>query len=170
MNIIKIAIIDTCVLLDALMINFLKTETNINRIEKWENIIYNNNVKYKRNYPKFLDNIKSFVTTSQVIGELQGLANSRLELEKVRKSEFWKSSSDFLRQKNLDEQLIEMLSVTENADYSKNVFDIGYVDIGLIELAKSKSMKIVTNDEKTLCWVAESNLVNTFIPKQMLNF
>ncbi len=147
------------------MINFVRTQENINLASKWEHIIFGNNAGYKKNYIEFLSSIKTFVTTSQVIGELQGLVNSKLDLQKASKSIFWKSSAGYLKFKNLEEELIKIITTTFNPMHERYVFDIGFIDTGLIELAKSSNLPIVTNDERTLGTRArESFGINIIIP------
>lgn len=169
-NIPKIAVIDTCVLLDALVINYLRITDNKTLKKKWETDIFGNNEKYFKKYLDFLEKINTFVTSSQVIGELQGFANSRLGIRKGLHSSFWKESIIYLKNKKINEQLIDLVTISQIKDYSEFIYEIGYIDTGLIELAKKEKLPIITNDEKTL--IARSNQyidIKIYCPKHLLN-
>ncbi len=165
MSFFKKAIIDSCVLIDALMINYIRISTNSILNKKWEHILYETNNLSKKNYNDFLENIKTFVTTSHVIGELNGLVNNRLDLKDSLKVSFWANSVSYLKFKNLDEKLIQLFSISENISYNKFIFQIGIVDTGLIELAKDEDLTIITKDSRTLVARAkEFSYVKIFNP------
>lgn len=163
------AIIDTCILLDALIINFIKTEItdeNDPRRRELELMVFDNDAIYEKKYRAFLEEITTFVTSSQAIGELQGLSNSRLKLKDKKKIIFWRISAKFLELKNLDEHLIKLLATTANPQNSNYVFDIGFVDASLIDLARETKLPIITNDAKTLAARAFNQPgVDVFVPK-----
>jgi rRNA-processing protein FCF1 len=168
-NQFKRAILDTCVLFDALMIEYIRLNRNTNLVKKWEQTIYKGNFIYKENYTKFLDNIKYIITTSHVIGELQGLVNSsKFGIENKLRTSFWESSISYLRYKNLDERFIELLVLCDNQNNFKNMYDIGYVDTGLIELARKEKLPIITNDYHTLILRANQFTISTFNPEYQL--
>jgi len=150
----NIAIIDTSVLIDFLLINFKKNgliKSNFDLINKIDALIAENCNDVKA-YEQLMNKIQTFVTSSQVMGELQGLFKSKQEnkLYQINPNLFWAKSVEFLQYKNLDEQLISVLKVADSPDFNNFIYRIGYVDTGLIHLALDNQLPIITKDYKTL--------------------
>jgi hypothetical protein len=94
--------------------------------------------------------IPTKLTTSHVIGELQGLQNSRLKLKGIDLSSFWQTSIDLLRQWAIDEQLVRLLDLASDDRFGVSLPRIGAPDAGVIKLALQRNCVLVTDDERTL--------------------
>jgi predicted nucleic acid-binding protein len=161
------AVFDTSVLLDLLMINYLNVNKNPALNKKWESLLFGKNSTFKLNYNYFANKFTGIITTSQAIGELQGLVNSRIRFQNRIEDSFWENSIIFLREKKLDEQLVKLVSTFNKKPELVNKF--GYVDTGLIELAQKVNLPIITNDRKTLAGACLKNMVEVFIPVDWLS-
>jgi rRNA-processing protein FCF1 len=162
------AVIDTCVLYDALIINYLRYNTDKQKHADWNLELYQGKKELEKNYPIFLSEIKIFITTSHVIGELQRHILNTLHINDKNFKSFWEVSIDYLKNKNLDVLLISLLDISIKSKFNKLILDIGYVDTGLIELAQMNNLKIVTNDIKTLTIRANNVGVKVYNPKVRL--
>jgi rRNA-processing protein FCF1 len=169
-NNVRKAVIDTSVLFESLLINYTQVKNNKDKIIHFGNNIFGLNNIYKKNYIDFLDKIECFVTTSHAIGELQGLISSRIKLDGLLKKRFWEISVSYLKEKKISEQLIELISFSDSKYYSNFIYDIGYVDTGLIELAKKEKMAIITQDVETLANFARAQGIEVFVPIEFLSF
>ncbi len=98
----------------------------------------------------FFNEISTYHTTSHAIGELSGLVNARLALSDEQKKEFWDSSIMYLRTKQFNEDHISLLKLHGNSIYTESFNNTGFVDTGLIQLAKVTHQPIITNDERTM--------------------
>jgi hypothetical protein len=144
-------IFDTNVLLESLLINYLRFQENKGIRNRLETFIIDWNItKYRNNYSKFLDNIRTIITSSHAIAELSGLIKSRKIFYGEMDGNFWDVSVNYLRNKNLEEHLIKLLTISTNADYRPFIREIGFIDTGLIDLATEQQLTIVTNDKRTL--------------------
>jgi hypothetical protein len=63
----------------------------------------------QRLFLELLNSIKEKLTTSHVIGELQGLEKSRLKLRGSDRAVFWRASVDLLIRWKFDEQLVRLI-------------------------------------------------------------
>ena len=97
-----------------------------------------------------LSSVKEKLTTSHVIGELQGLEKSRLNLHEDNHVNFWRSSIHLLTQWNLDENLIRLIDLASHESLGSSLPRIGPSDAGLIELALRHDCVLITQDERTL--------------------
>ena len=141
---IRKAVIDTGPLLSALILHY--------QIERGYPSAFNSFLEdplrtseHQEQFLKLLASIREKLTTSHVIAEMQGLANSRLGLSGDARRDFWRASVDLLTNWNLDEQLIRLIDIASH-DWLP---DIGIVDTGLIELAARNVCLLITEDEKT---------------------
>lgn len=95
--------------------------------------------------------IRSVLTTSHVIGEIQGL--QKLTGDDLRN--FWLNSMELLAAKQFDEKLLCLIEDMFNRDdVRNNVGKIGPTDAGLIELARREGCVLLTDDERTLAPLA----------------
>jgi len=97
----------------------------------------------------FLDlfyNLQTVLITSHVIGELPGL----LKGTKLPPENFWLSSMEYMKLKNVDEQLIRLIDMHNSEDLGEVARLIGPTDAGLIELARRERCILLTDDERTL--------------------
>lgn len=94
----------------------------------------------------FARSLQSISTTSHVIGELRGLdrlsGNERLD--------FWRLSLGWLRDKQLDERLVTLLSMFELERMHTPLFEFGHADVGLTQLARTKGETLITEDRNLL--------------------
>ncbi|MBM2814247.1 MAG: hypothetical protein HW421_1009 [Ignavibacteria bacterium] len=164
------AVIDTSVLLDALLISYYNLKEGHDSIIQYVKQLYLGKEIFLKNYTEFLEGIECFITTSHAIGELQGLFSTRIGIEGDLKRNFWEKSVSYLKTKKINELLIELALISENKTYIKFIFDIGYIDTGLIELAKKENLPIITDDVRTLSNFAYGQAIELFVPEQFLNY
>jgi len=107
-------------------------------------------------------------TTSHVIGEIQGLAKTRLKLSGDDRLSFWRASIDLLTQWNLDEQLIRLLDMARRPALKERLLDIGIVDTGLIEFAAHNNCVLITQDDRTLAARAWTDGIDCRLVKQLI--
>jgi hypothetical protein len=99
--------------------------------------------------------IRSILTTSHVIGELQGLQTSRLKLKGADLKSFWLASMELLALSKLDERLLRLIEDGfQREDVRHNIAQIGPTDAGLIQLALREGCTLLTDDERTLAPLA----------------
>lgn len=164
------AVIDTSALFEILLVNYSLKVSPKDNLCKEVDSVFNGNLRYKNNYIEFYNSLKIFYSTSQAIGELHGLINSRLHFKDKLYEKFWEISIDYLKQKRLDEKLIELLTISENNLTKEMIFKIGYVDTGLIELAMKEELCIITKDRQTLRKYAKNMMINVIVLSEYLNY
>jgi rRNA-processing protein FCF1 len=113
--------------------------------------------------------IRSILTTSHVIGEIQGLQTSRLKLKGADLQGFWLPSMELLELRKLDERLLRLIEDGfHREDVRHNISEIGPTDAGLIELARREGCVLLTDDGRTLAPLAWRLGVDCRIFKSML--
>jgi hypothetical protein len=113
--------------------------------------------------------IRSILTTSHVIGEIQGLQTSRLGLRGEDFQGFWLGSMELLALSNFDERLLRLIEDGfQREDVRNNISAIGPTDAGLIELALREGCVLLTDDQRTLAPLAYRLGVDCGIFKTML--
>ncbi len=122
----------------------------------------------QRSFLHLLGSIREKLTTSHVIGELQGLAKSRLKLSDDDRTNFWRASIDLLAQWNIDENLVRLLDLASGEIAGSCLQRIGPNDTGLIELARRNGCVLITQDERTLAPEAWSLGVKCLLVKQLI--
>ena len=122
----------------------------------------------QNSYLRLFEDIQTLLTTSHVVGELQGLQNSRLRLRDARLKLFWRKSMDYLKAKNLDERLICLLGMHERDRSREGVCIVGPSDMGLIELALQEGCVLLTDDEKTLAPLAWRHSVDCHLVRELV--
>jgi hypothetical protein len=149
-GIITKAVVDAEPLLNAIVLNYVRNSVNTRR----SSILNASRISpYLRNeytqsaFLRLFDNIRVLLTTSHVIGELQGLSQ---KLKGDYRQGFWLSGMQWLKTKQLDERLITLLAMHEEERLSDSICQIGPVDTGLIRLAQQEGCKLLTDDRKTL--------------------
>ena len=97
-------------------------------------------------YWRLFDDVGTLLTTSHVVGELQGLQNSRLGLKGMDLEHFWLSGIDFLIEKNFDERLIGLLAMHAEERSRQRICSFGPADAGVTELALREKCVLFTDD------------------------
>ena len=112
----------------------------------------------QENYLRLFDSIPVILTTSHVIGELQGqqkrVKSHDRSLYDADLYHFWRSSMELLQQKKLDEKLIRLLDLHAQNGLQQTVCKIGPTDTALIELARREGCVLLTDDKRTLARLA----------------
>src|SRR5437016_2299760 len=145
------AVIDSGPLFSALILNYYDLDIKYGRpinISGLEDPLRDQSVQ--RPFLELLNSIQEKLTTSHVIGELQGLERSRLNLHGDYRVNFWRGSIDLLTQWNVDEKLVRLLELASHESLRFCLPRIGHVDTGLIELALRHGCVLITQDERTL--------------------
>lgn len=145
---IRKAVVDSCPLFSALTLHYVRQSPpsrrdsilNINEVPT-----YLRSEPVQRNFLRLFDGIQTLLTTSHVIGEIQGLQ----KLKQASGEEFWQSSILFLKARKLDERLVKLLDL-DRKGRSLLVGQIGPTDTGLIELAIQTKSVVLTDDGRTL--------------------
>ena len=115
---------------------------------------------------EFLAAIPEKLTTSHVVGEVNGLAKSRLKLYGPESRVFWNGSIDLLMRWNFDERLVALLDFAQ--DSADEIVRAGVVDIGLIRLAQRSGAVLITGDERTLAPLAREQGVDCELLRNLL--
>lgn len=110
---------------------------------------------------ELLKKVQTIHTTTHVIGELYGLANSRLKLKGKQYFEFWEFTFEYLKSNNLNEVLINLMELYSGKE-TNFLLEVGYVDSGLIELGRKVREPLLSLDRE-LKGKAEPKLVNCFV-------
>lgn len=148
------AVIDASPLLTLLGLRFINTAPS--STPSFDRIITGAAAEYLKNRPDrqrqflaYFESLSTLLTTSHVIGELQGLSQA-MKLDEEERKRFWSVSSEYLGRLGLDEQLITLLEMSQRSETRAWIGIIGPTDTGLIELARSGGHLLLTDDEKTL--------------------
>jgi rRNA-processing protein FCF1 len=113
--------------------------------------------------------IRFILTTSHVIGEIQGLQTSRLGLKGKDFQGFWLGSMELLALNNFDERLLRLIEDGfRQVGVRQTISKIGPTDGGLIELALREGCVLLTDDQRTLAPLAYRLGVDCRIFKPML--
>jgi rRNA-processing protein FCF1 len=103
----------------------------------------------QKRFQLYIDNIPTLLTTSHVIGELQGLS-TKMNLYENERKRFWSSSMEYLERRGFEEQIITLLSMAGEQSTRAWIGIIGPTDTGLIALAKEHGCRLLTDDRRTL--------------------
>ncbi|MFN2452585.1 MAG: PIN domain-containing protein [Pyrinomonadaceae bacterium] len=118
----------------------------------------------ERNFLELFDSLQTILTTSHVIGEIQG--HQKLT-EQTRKA-FWLSSMSLLERINIDERLLSLRDMYASEKLRELVCIIGSTDTGLIELARQERCTLLTDDERTLNRYARILRIDCRLVKNLL--
>lgn len=153
-------VLDAGPLFDALVAQFVETipspEKKRHWIEKLPDWLQRDQAR--ESYLSFLSAQKDLITSSHVIGEIQGLVSSRLGAKGDDLAQFWESSVNYLIQLRLDERLIRLLEIARTDYGSALIGRLGPEDVGVIELARGHGCALLTNDNKLLGSALEQNV------------
>jgi len=158
---------DTGPLLSALILDYVRSSPRARR----DSILANSRVAsylsgnetLQKSFLHFFDAVQTILTTSNVIGEIQGLQTLRGQYQR----EFWVGGVRLLRQKRLDERLLRLLDM-ESSDTNKEFMQVlGPTDTGLLQLAKSEGCRLLT-DDRSLRSHARQEGIECFLILEML--
>jgi hypothetical protein len=79
---------------------------------------------------ELLGSISRKLTTSHVLGEINGHVNSRLDLRGPELNRFWNGCIELLTMWDLDERLVQFLDFARES--APEITRVGLVDTGLI--------------------------------------
>ena len=146
--------IDTGPLFNALIINYLlKPGLRMNSRPLLE--CTDESLRHPHTQLQFLgilSRIPEKLTTSHVIGEINGLVKTRLDLHNPELSRFWNASIELLTLWNLNERLLTLLDFAPGS--ASEIARVGIVDAGLIHLALQEGCPLITEDSRTLAPLA----------------
>lgn len=164
-------IIDSGPLLIALTVNYL-TVKEISDHKSYLKRVWNKFADLNLNgsmVSEYFRRISNFHTTPHAIGELIGLAKSRLNLKLPDQNEFWAISIEYLEVKNIKENFIKILDLYHDEDLFNAesgltlIQEIGFIDSELIKLAKEIGLPILTIDSRTLKAKADKQGVDVIV-------
>jgi hypothetical protein len=113
---------------------------------------------------RLFDHVRVIVTTSHVIGELQGLQQLTGKSQIV----FWQASMNWLKSKGLDQRLLSLMQLHSHPRGRTFVCEIGPTDSGLIEIAIRDRIPLLTDDRRTIAGRALQNGVDCLIVEDEL--
>ena len=137
---------DTGPLLSALILDYVRNSPRPRR----DSILANSRIAsylsgdetLQRCFLRLFDTLQTILTTSNVIGEIQGLQTLKGHYQR----EFWLGGIRLLRQKRLDEKLLRILDM-ELDDTNRELMQVlGPTDTGLLQLAKNEGCYLLTDD------------------------
>lgn len=158
------AVLDTSVLYDALKFNYVNIKQgNSNFITDKIHQYYKGFESGKSSYEYYLQyTVKDYYTSSHAIGELNGLfSRDKLIKDERNFPEFLRKSIEYLSNKGLQEELIK-INTYKNLPVDR--YKIGHVDYGIIKLARKLHLPVLTNDDRTLAYMARNLGVEVFVP------
>jgi hypothetical protein len=167
----RVAVIDASPLLTMLGLRFIETargaRPNFDRIITGAARVYlKDRHDQQKRFQLYLDTIPLLLTTSHVVGELQGLTQE-MKLREEERKRFWSLSIEYLRQRGFQEELLSLLEM-EHRNVGQWVGIIGPTDTGLIELARDRGCVLLTDDRRTLMWRAMDQGVDCRLMKNVI--
>lgn len=162
---IRSLIVDSGPMLISLALNYSYT-IKINTLEKLLSKVWDKFSLYSINphdLKLFFERVSTFLTTPHAIGELVGLAKSKLGFNIEQLNDFWHYSIQYLSNKNLKEEFIDLLSINNSVESNFLINKIGLIDTELIDLSKIINLPILTIDKRTLKSEAEKKLIDVIV-------
>lgn len=120
-------------------------------------------------FMQLFDSIPVILTTSHVIGELQGLQTLKGEYQKG----FWTHAMQWLSAKGLDERLVRLIDLYQDESLRLAVGEVGSTDTGLVSLARqvgcfTPDKVLLTDDRRTLAPLARQQQVYCYVVEDLL--
>ena len=153
MSIIPRAVVDTGPLYSILVLKYsitLSPRAAAAMIPKSRISEYLREAGLQRAMVYLFDGMQTILTSSHVIGELQGLQNLQGDSQRA----FWLFAMNWLSSKGLDERLLRLLDLNAETRSQSAVCEIGPTDTGLLELAFREGTVLLTDDRNTLARLA----------------
>jgi len=174
MVVLQKAVIDTGVLFTVLLLNYIRQAylpdpKHTNTLAKLDDRELQFSEHRQEAYLRLLSGIRTPLITSHVIGELQGLQISRLQLHGEDLRHFWMHSVDYLLTRSFDERLVRLLDVSGTVEWRETVGSVGPPDTGLIHLALAERCPLLTDDARTLAGRARQAGVECFLARELVN-
>jgi hypothetical protein len=141
---LKKAVVDTGPLFTLLTLVFVRQAPHFRQLMFTKHAPPPYALERERDYLDFFYSVSEILFTSHVVGEIK----SRYKLPPAVFREFWLSSMSYLQQKRVDEKLLALVSLREDA--SDLVCSVGPVDAGLVTLAKLENCVLLTDDGRLL--------------------
>lgn len=143
------AVVDTSPLFTALTLELVQRSPQTRRrsiLEKSSLPVYlAESASQQEAFRQLFASIRTILTTSHVVAELQGL------LRREHQREFWSYGMDLLKTRGFHEGLLLPLLDMHRVDVLREaVCATGPTDTGLIELARNEGCALLTDDERTL--------------------
>jgi hypothetical protein len=118
---------------------------------------------------QLFESIPSILTTSHVIGELQGLQTLKGEYQKG----FWMCVMQWLSAKGLDEKLVRLFDLYQDESLRLAVGEVGSTDAGLVGLARqvgcfTPNKVLLTDDRRTLAPLARQQQIYCHVVEDLL--
>lgn len=158
-------IVDSGPMLISLAINY-SYNVKINNFEKLMAKVWDKYPLYRiktHDLKLFFERITCFFTAPHAIGELVGLAKSKLGFNIEQLNNFWDISIQYLLNKNLKEELIDLFSIYNKIESKLLINKIGLIDTELINLSNKMNMPILTIDKRTLKTEAEKRTIDVIV-------
>ncbi len=164
------AVIDSSALFSALILNYDLREVGYGRSPRFARVLADplRNTIAQQRFLELVGSIREKLTTSHVIGELNGLEKTRLGLYGHVRLDFWRTSIDLLVQWDMDEQLIRLIDLAADGSFRGCLPEIGVTDTALIQLALRHECVLITEDERTLAREAWTRRVDCRLVKQLV--
>ena len=165
---IRKAVVDTGPLLSALVLDYVRASPPT----RHDSILSQSRISdylleskaHQIAFLQLFDAIRIVLTTSNVVGEVQGLQSLRDQYQR----EFWLGGMRLLRRKNLDERLIRLLDLESDDRLRQAISVIGPTDTGLVELARQEQCVLLT-DDRELRWRARAQGVESELVKDLVS-
>lgn len=149
----RVVVIDTSPLFNALALMYVRNSPiQRNSLKRTLPDYLRNDPAKETDFLQLFSSIRTLVTTSHVVGEIQGVLKTSGLHPKAK--ELWDFSMTQLNMKGLIEHTITLLGMHQSKEMKELVCAIGPTDAGLIALAREKRAILLTDDERTLAHYA----------------
>lgn len=164
------AVVDASPLMNLLALNYTreKSLSDRNRMITGDASRYLHKFNAQERFLDLFDNMGAILTTSHIIGEIQGLSQAlRFHNDNDRK-EFWSQSIEYLEHRGLDERLVSLLELSKDVNRRTWIGIIGVPDSGIIHLAKQEDARLLTDDRRTLYKRAAELSVDCYLVQNLV--
>lgn len=166
------AVIDTSCLLNLLVLHYVKTvrvqdpRRNDLLCKASNSLFINRNNSVEDGYYAFFSRYRRLHTTSHVIAELSRHVNDLFR--KHDSGRFWIVAIEYLRSKQFDEHLITLLDLDSSSSFASLLPKIGPPDVGLMQLALTLGVELLTEDRRTLVSRADETIINCVVVREKI--
>jgi hypothetical protein len=103
-------------------------------------------------YREFFERIHQFIITSHIVGEMR----SRYHIPSEIQYQFIECAMDYLKRRRLDERLIRILAIEDDSSHRHIACSNGFIDAGVLKLAREEKCVLLTDDGRLWTWVNET--------------